>query len=208
VQDHFVLLLALLVADLIVSAFSESGIGRLVTVLIYVATAVVAFRATTLRAFPRAFLVVAFGLVALLAVAMAPLDNDLAQTTGAASAALIIAGTLASVLGRVLQHERVTVQTIAGAVCSYLLIGFLFSMIYASLDHVGSGQVFGRAVDPDEYAYFSFVTLTTVGFGDLTPVTTIAQRLAIIEAMAGQILLVTMIARLVSLFEPKAKRPS
>jgi hypothetical protein len=205
VADHFVLLLALLSLDLIVSAFADSGLGRIISAVVYLATAIVAFRAPGLRSFRNASVLVAIGVLGIAMVVLAPFDDQQTRGVSSACAAVIVAGVFISVMGRVLQHERVTVQTIAGAVCAYLLIGYFFSLVYCALDLLGSSYVFGHAVAADEYTYFSFVTLTTLGYGDLAPATDVAQRLAATEAMSGQILLVTMVARLVSAFQPRER---
>jgi voltage-gated potassium channel Kch len=206
VRDHFGLLLALLVTDLIISAFGNSLPVRLLSALIYFATAFVAFRSVQLRDFHHAFVLVTVSVVGIAMVALASFDEDVTRGLGACFAAVVIAAVLATVLARVLQHDQVNVQTIAGAVCSYLLIGFLFSSIYAALDLLGSSPAFGHPVSADDYTYFSFITLTTVGYGDIVPVTDIARRLAVVEAVTAQILLVTMVTRLVSAFQPKRER--
>jgi voltage-gated potassium channel Kch len=55
-------------------------------------------------------------------------------------------------------------------------------------------------VGPGDYTYFSFVTLTTVGYGDITAASDIAKRLVVVEAFIGQVFLITLVARLVSLW--------
>jgi len=67
------------------------------------------------------------------------------------------------------------------SLCAYLLIGFLFSSMYTATDLLGSARLFGKPVDANDYSYFSFVTLTTTGYGDFTPVTSLGQRVAVIE---------------------------
>ena len=52
----------------------------------------------------------------------------------------------------------------------------------------------------EKWVYFSFITLTTVGFGDITPISELAKRLVVIEAFVGQVFLITLVARLVSLW--------
>jgi hypothetical protein len=106
-----------------------------------------------------------------------------------------------SILRRIARHEVITYETLAGAVDVYLLIGLLFSAFYGMLQ-VYSGQPFFVQVadaSPNQYLYFSYVTLATLGYGDLTPATNMGRTVVVFEAILGQVYLVTMVARLVSL---------
>lgn len=89
-----------------------------------------------------------------------------------------------------------------GAVVLYLLIGLLWAVAYAILDSMVPGAFTGvpeHDKSAADWAYFSFVTLTTVGYGDITPVVRLARTLAILEALVGQLYPAVIIARLVSL---------
>ena len=83
--------------------------------------------------------------------------------------ALLVTATLPVTLVRVLRHGRVTHQTVAGALCTYVLLGLLFAFLFLAVAELGSGPFFAQAGEhqQSEYLYFSFVTLTTLGFGDL-----------------------------------------
>lgn len=94
-------------------------------------------------------------------------------------------------------------NVIHGAIVVYLLIGFLWSFIYALLEtlHPGSfshmsEKIFGHR----PFIYFSFVTLTTLGFGDITPRNPLAQSLTILEAIIGQVYLIIQVSWLVGLY--------
>jgi hypothetical protein len=105
-------------------------------------------------------------------------------------------------LSRVLHHKRVTYETVLGALCTYVLLGLLFAFAYLALDAISDGPFF---VQPglhkeSEYLYFSFVTLTTLGFGDLSPAVGLPQALTALEALVGSVFLVTLVARLVTLW--------
>jgi hypothetical protein len=116
--------------------------------------------------------------------------------------ALLVTATLPVTLSRVLHHRRVTHATVFGALCIYVLVGLLFSFVYLAVSALHSGSFFVQEGPhgQSEYMYFSFVTLTTLGFGDLSPSQGLPQALVVLEALAGQIFLVTLVARLVTLW--------
>lgn len=103
------------------------------------------------------------------------------------------------ILARIFRHPVINVETIVGAIDAYLLIAISFATVYSTLDHLGSEDFFAQgAADPVQYLYFSFVTITTLGFGDLTPGTDVGRVIVSLEAVLGQIFLVTIVAVLVS----------
>ena len=102
-------------------------------------------------------------------------------------------------VARVLQHKEVHLQTLLGAFSAYFLIGLVFSWLYLGLNQIGT-PFFGAPTSEAEFPYFSFITLTTVGFGDYVAVGRFNQRLVVIEALVGQIFLASLVARLVTLY--------
>ena len=117
-------------------------------------------------------------------------------------AALLVSATLPITITRVLKHQRVTAETVLGALCSYVL-----RRPPVRVRLPGDQRVPRRAffVQPgphsqSEYLYYSFVTLTTLGFGDLSPSVGLPQALTALEALFGQVFLVTLVARLVTLW--------
>ena len=93
-------------------------------------------------------------------------------------------------------------ERIFGAIVLYLLIGLMFAVTYAFVAQIAPAafEEHTRMVSAfSEWVYFSFVTLTTVGFGDITPLTRAARALTILEALIGQLYPAIIIARLVSL---------
>ncbi len=103
------------------------------------------------------------------------------------------------IVRRLGHHSAITGHTVAGALCLYLLAGLCFAYLYLTIDVV-AGPVFAalERADLSDTVYFSFVTLATLGYGDLAPVPEAARLLAIWEAIGGQLYLVTIIAVLVS----------
>jgi hypothetical protein len=91
-------------------------------------------------------------------------------------------------------------RTVLGAVCIYLLIGIMYAFLYAAIAAIGSDAFFVQTDTPQiqTFLYFSFVTQTTVGYGDYTAAGDLGRTLATTEALLGQIYLVTVVAVLVS----------
>ena len=94
----------------------------------------------------------------------------------------------------------IDVHTVLGAICIYVLIGMMFSFIYATIDLLGSDPFFVQTnvATTADYLYFSFVTITTVGYGDFTAATGLGRALASVEALLGQVYLVTVVAAIVA----------
>jgi voltage-gated potassium channel Kch len=113
-----------------------------------------------------------------------------------------------TILGYVLRSGRITADKIFAAVCVYMLIGYAWTFVYALLDDMqpGSFAALSETGRNDDYAgrvmqlrYFSFMTLTTVGYGDIVPRSSVARTFAMLEAVMGQIYLTVLVARLVGL---------
>jgi len=112
---------------------------------------------------------------------------------------LIAVGIVVIGLG-VTDQRGVNAQSVRGAICVYLLLGLLFVFVYGAVAAFGNGYFFASGTDGDRSLrlYFSFVTLATLGYGDYTPAGDLGRTLAIIEALTGQLYLVTVVALLVS----------
>jgi Ion channel len=122
---------------------------------------------------------------------------------------ILVTATLPITLTRVLRHKRVTHETILGALCSYVLLGLLFAFVYLAVNELRSEPFFAQPGPhpQSEYVYFSFVALTTLGFGDLSPSVGLPQALTVTEAVLGQVFLVTTVARLVTLWVRQSEEP-
>lgn len=108
----------------------------------------------------------------------------------------------AVVAGQVYRRGPVTHHRIQGAVAVYLLLGLAWASAYAFLYDLRPDAFTGSldaASRPQTWIYFSFVTLTTTGYGDIAPVHPVARSLAIAESVAGQLYIAITLARLVAL---------
>lgn len=126
------------------------------------------------------------------------------------AAHLLAAGFFAFALYGILRTilvEYTSGDAILGAVCGYLLLGIIWSVLYSALEnasprsfnlpqHSDSGSV-AAELDRGVLTYYSFITLATVGYGDVTPITPLARTLAWIEAVTGQFYLAVLVAGLV-----------
>ena len=122
---------------------------------------------------------------------------------------LLVTATLPVTLNRVLHHRRVTAETVLGALCSYVLLGLAFAFAFIAVEALRDAPFF---VQPglhqqSEFVYFSFVCLTTLGFGDLSPSVGLPQALTALEALLGSVFLVTLVARLVTLWVRQGEGP-
>ena len=110
-----------------------------------------------------------------------------------------------SIMGYVLDRSPVTGDKIAGSISAYILMGIIWAAVYSLFFHL-QPESFAIAewLQSDSVVglwsiYFSFTTLTTLGYGDITPLTHAAQSYAVMEAACGQIFLTVLVARLVAL---------
>ena len=115
--------------------------------------------------------------------------------------ALLLSLVLVVVLRAVLAPGPVTADRIAGAICVYLLLGLVWAMFHTLLWTLHPGAYdLGTNATTQQFFYFSFVTLTTLGYGDVLPISPLAQTLAWTEAATGQLFIATALARMVSLY--------
>ena len=117
------------------------------------------------------------------------------------------------ILNHVLNARRVSLDTLAGAGCAYFLVGLAWAFVYRAMFVINprsflfSSASFTRIFEDDmqsrpqlmHFAYYSFATLTTTGFGDITPASGASRGISVLEAIAGQFFVAVLIARLVSL---------
>jgi hypothetical protein len=120
----------------------------------------------------------------------------------AAGGVVSIAIPLALVGGliRLVRTHGVTLQAVAGSLAIYLLVGLAFAWVIALVDRFDPGSYRGAEGAGGAWVYFSFTVLTTTGFGDVTAATPLGRALAVVEMLAGQLYLVTVIGVLVGSF--------
>ncbi len=132
---------------------------------------------------------------------------------GTAVAVLAVLVVLTRGVVRLIRERGVTLQAVAGALTTYLLIGLEFALVVRVAVGVSAHQYFEQAanaaVTQSQEIYFSFTTLTTTGYGDLTPAVSAGRALSVLEMLIGQIYLVTVIGLLVgNLRQPSRRAPN
>jgi voltage-gated potassium channel len=134
------------------------------------------------------------------AVALLVFGGTFFQAVVLLLAGLLTLATIATVALGVIDQGEANVKAVTGAVCIYVLIGLLFVFVYGVIAAVSSEDFFSQGTDGTRSLrlYFSYVTLATLGYGDYTPAHELGRTLAVVEALFGQLYLVTVIALLVS----------
>jgi hypothetical protein len=189
---------------------TERSWARVPTISVFFLTIIIAMHTSFVRR-SRLRMVIAldFGLLIVGIVGFA-LDNDNVRAITDAGFAALLFVTAGVVLARVLRHNAVTSRTISGAVAAYLFVGLGFASLANGINLAwpGAYTTTSGAVDFSSMTYFSFVTLATLGYGDILPVNNWARSMATLEAVMGQIYLVTIVARLVALFGTVRRTPT
>jgi hypothetical protein len=124
-------------------------------------------------------------------------------------ACLLTAGVVVVIGLGVLDQGDVNKQSVRGAIAVYLLLGLLFTFVYGAISVIDTSPFFTQGTDGTRAirAYFSYVTLATLGYGDYTADGTLGHSLSLVEALAGQLYLVTVIALLVARLGSRRGRP-
>ena len=206
-EKNFSWLLAALLVFLIANPLAEVlGLpDRLMRALTF--SWLLAVGVWSLRGFGRYF---AAGLVLVIA---GILLNILAANTASSDFALF---SMAAVLGflllaigctlsQIVLGNEVSINRLVGAISLYLLLGVLWAVAYAALELLSAGSFSGDlATGPNgwgsDWLYFSFVTMTTLGYGDVTPISSVARLLAYMQAVFGLFYIAIFVAGLVGAY--------
>jgi len=197
-------LLLLLIAGYLLSAFvHERWIGALQVVL-FTAVMVLALRSSSVsRRAVRVLLIVAvIGVPVFFALSISRATGDVGTGVANIWTGLVLLVAVVMIVHRVLVFGTVTLQSIFGAFSAYMIVGLMFASFFAAIYHF-SGDVFFANNQPGNtqtFQYFSFTTLTTLGYGDFTALENGGRAVAVLEALTGQVFLATLVARLVAAF--------
>jgi len=202
-----VVLILLLATFVFLMVGSTSEWARPVTVALTGATLVAALAAAEIAPHLRrlaALLTVIAVAIALATVAFSGSDPD--GLAALLSTALIVFAPIA-IARSVIRRRVIDVQTVLAAVCIYVLAGMLWAFVYNAIGDLSSSSFFAQNISPTtaDYMYFSFITQTTTGYGDLTAAGNLGRACVVLEVLIGQIYLVTVIALVVSRLTPRSR---
>jgi len=205
------LLLATLIAVYLLSALlASSWTTQAVQQVLVVAVTLLALRDTHFPHHRAARWATVSGSV--LAVALvASWHSPVARGTASIWTGILLLTTVVIIVDRVLRMDTVTLQSIYAALSAYILIGLMFAAFFGAIDGLGGADFFVNSEPANlrNYQYFSFTTLTTLGYGDFTAEGSFGRALAVLEAMTGQVFLATLVARLVSAYRgPAGRQPT
>lgn len=214
--DRFDVLLGLTVPCLVVlslvdtsQSLTDAGAlsGSLVVTTLLGATMIVALRASGIerrrrRGWEFAILLGVGAVLFLLLAHLFVLDDPTFIETGRSPQLFWLVLTAAApvlVVRRLLQHERVTRETLLGALSGYLLIAIALSFAFQAISAFQGVPFFGAVEPTTTYIYYSMVTVTTVGYGDFSATTPLGRLASGLGAVVGQVYLVTVVAMVVGL---------
>jgi hypothetical protein len=204
-RRRYGLVLALVIASTVFQLVVSSADGpRFVVIGIQAATLVAAVRTARVRrvgarlAAAAATLAVLVSLVTWIAAGEIPFA--FAAVVGLLLVAVAPPVLAAGIVNDLRAAREVSLHTLAGVLAIYLLIGMFFAFTYGVVDAVDASALFADRADstPAERLYFSFVTLSTVGYGDFSPVSDGSRALSVSEMLIGQIYLVTIVSLIVA----------
>jgi hypothetical protein len=199
--DSYGIVLILIVIALAFGVTStDSAFGLAIQVLVQAITLLVTFKASMVsaRVMRIAALVITLGTVlALVLLLTGELEQSRAIARSFEAALAFVAPVV--ILQRLIRHYEVSIETILGALCVYLLIGLVFANVYAAVETATGTPFFAQIEDASfaDFVYFSYVTQATVGYGDLSAAATPGRMLAVANGLLGQIYLVTVVAIIV-----------
>lgn len=199
VRAHVALFATVMAAFVSQAALPEGPYTRLLVVAIQGAALLLALEIAHTRG---RFLFVVRGVVAFAALAaVVALFFDQREAGGAV---LLVGGLLVAIeppliLRTISRHRTISAATVLGAMSTYVLLGLFFAYVFRGIAEFDPDSFTGAVDDlrPAVFQYFSFTTLTTVGYGDIQAATDLTRTLAVGEALVGQIYLVTVVALVV-----------
>jgi uncharacterized membrane protein YeaQ/YmgE (transglycosylase-associated protein family) len=198
-----VVLLLVIASIALQMSLSPSDASRFVTIALQAATLVAAVRASSVRRSGTRIAALAAVLAVIAAVITWVVHGDIPPAPAAVVNGLLVAVAPVAIARGLLHDLRehgVTAATLAGVLAIYLLAGMFFSFVYGVIGAVDPDALFAQLSNSNrqDQLYFSFVTLCTVGYGDLTPAGGVPRAFAVAEMLAGQIYLVTIVSLIVS----------
>jgi ion channel len=211
VPGRYGALLILLIVSYLLSAFFTGRWIEAAQVVLFTAAMLLAVRSSRVsRRAVRVLLIVAVvGVPVMFAISLSTATGEVGTGIANIWTGLLLLVAAVMIVYRVLSFGTVMLQSIFGAFSAYLVIGLMFASFFAAIYHLSGDQFFvtgEKVYGTQTFQYFSFTTLTTLGYGDYTAANSSGQAVAVLEALLGQIFLATLVARLVAAFRSPADR--
>jgi len=211
--DSFGLVLLLLIISYFVIAGAGNGTpGRVTSMVIFATTTWLALRASQVKRRVLRIALALIPLVTLVAIVLVIVGNDdTASVVNKLLTILLVVVAPVAILKRLVEHPVISLNTFYGAICVYLLIAMFFATLYGLIAIISGDQFFAQlTISPKDtpavdYLYFSFVTITTTGYGDFTAATSVGRMTAVLEAVFGQLYLITVVALVVQNLGQKSR---
>ena len=203
-------LLLLLIIGYLLSAFITEHWVETLQVVIFTITMILALRSSSVsrRAVRVLLFAAVIGVPVMSVLAFSTATGDTGTGIANIWTGLVLLTAVVLIVRRVLAFGTVTLQSIYGALSAYLIVGLMFSSFFAAIYHFSGDHFFvsGETANPQTFQYFSFTTLTTLGYGDFTAAENSGRAVAVLEALTGQVFLATLVARLVAAFRSSGDR--
>jgi len=204
--DSYGLVLLLVLVTYVVSVSVDEARAASIVLVVQLATVWLTLRTSHARRITRLIADIVLCLAAVVAV-----GSFFVHQRGTALGGIFAVSCLLyliapfSILRHLLLRRDIDVEALLGAVAAYLLIGMFFAFAYQAAGNLGSVPFFGSAGPGSlsEDLFFSFVTMTTVGYGNLVPAANPGQTLAVLEAVTGQLFLIVAVGKIISGLQPR-----
>lgn len=200
-DNYFLVLVAMIIAFVLAGLFSEFAIARALGLGVMGVVFYLTMRVSRPR--PQGDRVaVAIGppvVIVIVAAVVIGSDSVIGSIASILSAVFVVASTVV-IAKRLAQHKRISIQTVMGTLCIYLFVALLFALVYGVIELLSDNPFFVQTDESTgvDFIYFSLITITTTGFGDLSPVANLGRMMAGVEAILGNLYLVTVVALFVS----------
>lgn len=204
-RNRYGLVLILVACSIVFQmAIDGAGVVRWITIGLQALTLVAAVRAAQPHRRGVEVAAAVASIVAVASLVVLIVNGEIPAIATAAVSGLLVAVAPAVIASGLIRDIRtagtVTMRTLAGVLSIYLLLGMCFAFVYGVIEAIDDGSLFVQVHDatPADRLYFSFVTMCTVGYGDLTLGGDLPRTFAVLEMLIGQIYLVTIVALIVS----------
>jgi hypothetical protein len=204
--DSYGLVLLLVMVTYVVSVSVDEARAASIVLVVQLVTVWITLRTSQARPVVRRIADVVLVLAAIVAVGSFFVHEKGTQLGGIfAVCCLLYLIAPFSILRHLMIRRDIDIEALLGAVSAYLLIGMFFAYAYQAAGELGSVPFFGSAGHGSlsEDLFFSFVTMTTVGYGNLVPAANPGQTLAVAEALLGQLFLVVAVGKVISGLQPR-----